>query len=521
MPPSKRPRLSASSAAAFQAEQLERADGGLYLALLELIDEGVLITGDETIFEVNSAACSLLGRDYRDLAGRPFATVFADEPAFLQARERLLIHGESRGELEVTQSDGSVKTLEFTAAARVRPGLHALIVRPPQATSRRKRGPQSTRPSEPTNTTEALWLHLATAMDQATLVLDPKLRIAALNPAAIALFKRSHADLIHLPVADILDWPAQEAQSLAHAGQAFRVRLKHGTALNAQVLTGPKPGWLLLVLSPISARSAQPLDALTASTTSPPPLEHAAMVHAALSSTELEVVFQPLVDSHSRQINAGEALLRWHHPKRGLLDFEQIRHWIEAPELLALLSDWGLQQACRLASQWPQSQRGLTVNISTAQALRGDFVARVNHALHSYGWPAARLGLDFEESLLLADEQHISAILQPLAEAGVKLAIDGFGRHPVSLLTLARLPLYALKLDPSLIAKVGHDERSEALVEAVSAFARVLGFKVLARGVTSPAQHAFLTALGCDVQQGPLFGPPLTAGAFETLPDRT
>jgi len=112
----------------FIPDSSEGAEVGVYLALLELIDEGLLITGDEYIIDANSAACRLLGRSYRQLAGQPLADLFADGHAFLEARERLLIRGEARGALRLVLPDGRVHDFPYIAAPRLRPGIHAIVL---------------------------------------------------------------------------------------------------------------------------------------------------------------------------------------------------------------------------------------------------------------------------------------------------------------------------------------------------------------------------------------------------------
>jgi len=112
----------------FTPDLSEGTEVGVYLALLELIDEGLLIIGDEYIIDANSAACRLLGRSYRQLAGQPLADLFADGHAFLEARERLLIRGEARGTLKLVLPDGRVHDFPYIAAPRLRPGIHAIVL---------------------------------------------------------------------------------------------------------------------------------------------------------------------------------------------------------------------------------------------------------------------------------------------------------------------------------------------------------------------------------------------------------
>jgi EAL domain-containing protein (putative c-di-GMP-specific phosphodiesterase class I) len=117
-----------NDAAAFAPDLSEGTEVGVYLALLELIDEGLIITGDEYIIDVNSAACRLLGRSYRQLVGQPLADLFANGRAFLAAREKLLIRGETRGTLELVLPDGRAHAFPYIAAPRLRPGIHAIVL---------------------------------------------------------------------------------------------------------------------------------------------------------------------------------------------------------------------------------------------------------------------------------------------------------------------------------------------------------------------------------------------------------
>ena len=120
-------------AEAFIPDLSEGAETGVYLALLELLDEGLIITGDEIILDANSAACRLLDRDYRQIAGRPLAELFPSEEAFLAARARLFIHGERRGALEFALPRHGKTTLDFICAPRLRPGIHAILLSAPPA----------------------------------------------------------------------------------------------------------------------------------------------------------------------------------------------------------------------------------------------------------------------------------------------------------------------------------------------------------------------------------------------------
>jgi len=156
----------------------------------------------------------------------------------------------------------------------------------------------------------------------------------------------------------------------------------------------------------------------------------------------------------------------------------------------------------------------VTVNVAIEQIMHGALVQQVITALSESGIEPKRLELDLDEAVLAAPDDNISATLSALASLGVRLAIDDFGHGLNSMLRLKRYPIHALKLAPELVSGVGKDDDSDALVEAIVCMAAPLGLKVLARGVENEAQQSFLLALGCELQQGPLFGAPMADVEF-------
>jgi len=239
----------------------------------------------------------------------------------------------------------------------------------------------------------------------------------------------------------------------------------------------------------------------------------------AVDLDQLDVHFQPLIDVRDGSVRGGEALLRWHHPELGLIPFQRFAGVARDAGQLTRMGDWVLHAACADAAGWTRADGPavrVTVNVAIEQMLHGDLAERVRHALAASGLPAAQLELDLDERVLKDENARLITTLNSIAEMGVQLAIDDFGRGLASIPRLKRYPLRALKLDPLLVGEVGVREDSEAIVEAISSMAGVLGLEVLARGVAGEAQQAFLSALGCHLQQGPLFGPPMTANAFRT-----
>lgn len=493
---------------AFVGDFSEGLETGLYLALLELIDEGLIITGDEVVLEANSAACRLLERDYRQIAGKPLASLFPDERAFLEARARLFIQGEMRGSLRVALPGGRQRNLRFIAAARIRPGVHALILSPDVIAETY---------SETRRRTDSLWPRLAAALEQPVIVVDETDTIAAANAVALHSLGRNRASLVGRPANTCLDitWPDSVGPQLA------QVRIKdRNSALQARVLPGPKQGWRVLVLPSSGAgpgngailRQPRPgndriLDALLLAN------------GTSVDFDQLEIHFQPLVDTRTGRIRSGEALLRWSHPELGLLPFNRFRHEARERGVLAQMSDWVLRNACVHAAAWPEGDDapGLTVNVANEQLLGGGLVSAVASAVNASGIRKDRLELDFEEQILNEASEEVMKTLTALRREGVRLAIDDFGQGLAYIPGLKRYPIGAIKLDSTLVSKVGKNEDSEAIVEAIASMATVLGLEILARGVESKAQQAFLTALGCHLQQGPLFGPSMPPAAFQDL----
>lgn len=485
----------------FVPDLSEGAEAGVYLALLELIDEGLIITGDERIIDANSAACRLLERDYRQIAGRPLADLFIDERAFLDARARLMIQGEMRGSLRIALPGGRQRDFRFVAAARLRPGIHALILSPDLLSETMEPGqdPDGGYPS-----TDNVWPRLAAALAQPVIVIDERGRINAANAAALAALTMDRTELVGRDAVDCLDirWPAADAPPLAQLKAPGKA-----SAFGARVLAGPRDGWRLLVLPPNP--SGVPVASPSGAGTKPrqPPIE----------SRQLELHFQPLINARSGAIHAGEALMRWHHPRLGLIPFHRFADAARDDGRLPELGGWALRSACHAASRWPAT-RGrsptVTVNIAIEQIVHGALVQQVTSALSESELDPRRLELDLDEQVLAVADEQVAVTLQALEALGVHLAIDDFGRGLTSFRRLKRYPVQALKLDPELVSNIGKEDESDAMIEAIICMAAPLGIKVLARGVETEAQQSFLLALGCDLQQGPLFGQPMTGTAF-------
>jgi diguanylate cyclase (GGDEF)-like protein len=239
----------------------------------------------------------------------------------------------------------------------------------------------------------------------------------------------------------------------------------------------------------------------------------------ALDASQLLLHYQPVVSLEQGTIVGAEALLRWQHPKRGLvppLDFIPLA---EEAGLMTVIGAWVLDEACREAVRWQHlgTPQFISVNVSAGQVHKGTLADDVARALAKSGLPPGLLTLEFTESLPLMDDTATRGRLQHLKELGVKLAIDDFGTGYSSLSYLRRLPLDYLKIDRSLINDVGTDAGASNLAQAVVRLGHTMGLAVVAEGVEGQSQADTLRQAGCELGQGYLFARPMPAYAFAEL----
>ncbi|WP_426959559.1 sensor domain-containing protein [Muricoccus radiodurans] len=230
----------------------------------------------------------------------------------------------------------------------------------------------------------------------------------------------------------------------------------------------------------------------------------------ALQAEEFEVFYQPIVNVRSRRISGLEALVRWHHPERGLVPPDRFIPLAEEIGLVVPLGEWVLRRACADAVAW----RGapiVAVNLSPVQLGSRRLVDVVRDALRVSGLDPARLELEITETAMLDDTESTLAVLHGLKALGVRIAMDDFGSGYSSLSTLQRFPFDKVKIDRSFIRDLGRSPKSNAIVRAVTGLCEGLTMTTTAEGVETEEQLQLLSRKGCEQAQGYLFSRPLPA----------
>ena len=237
----------------------------------------------------------------------------------------------------------------------------------------------------------------------------------------------------------------------------------------------------------------------------------------ALETDKLTLHYQPRVTLDDGRACGAEALLRWNHPKRGSIPPGLFIPIAEASDLITDIGGWVLCQATREAAGWLQNpalkqvSAVVSVNVSARQLRAGVLLDQVARALDESGLPPERLELELTESMLVDGSTDTLLTLAAIRDLGVGLALDDFGTGYASLSVLKRLPLNTIKLDRAFIRDLPHDAEDTAIVRAVQQIASALKLEVVAEGVETEDQRAFLTGIGCEEAQGYLFGRPASA----------
>lgn len=240
----------------------------------------------------------------------------------------------------------------------------------------------------------------------------------------------------------------------------------------------------------------------------------------ALEQGEFTLYYQPQMDMRSAALIGVEALIRWQHPEMGLVPPEKFIPLAEDTGLIMSIGYWVLQTACEQWVAWRSQGLDLgriAVNLSGRQLERPALVDDITGILSATGCPPHALELEITEGSIMRDPDHAAWALAQLRDMGFKIAIDDFGTGYSSLSQLKRLPITKLKIDASFVRDIPHDSNDVAITSAIIAMAKSLQLDLMAEGVETEAQRAFLIGQGCVNAQGYFYNQPLNAAAIEAL----
>jgi diguanylate cyclase (GGDEF)-like protein len=245
-------------------------------------------------------------------------------------------------------------------------------------------------------------------------------------------------------------------------------------------------------------------------------LEHE--LQQALEHNEFELYYQPKVDVRTGRVAGVEALLRWHHPRLGVLSGGQFMAAATDTGQVVAIGEWVISTACAQARAWQEAGDGfphlpIAVNIAIPQ-IYADLPDVIERALRKHDVGPASLQLEITESLVIRDVERATSVLKEISESGITIAMDDFGTGYSSLSVLKSLPIDILKIDQSFVRDLGRNLGDNAIVAAVVNMAQALALRVVAEGVETEEQLEILRDLGCDEHQGYLYSRPLPAHAL-------
>ncbi len=243
-------------------------------------------------------------------------------------------------------------------------------------------------------------------------------------------------------------------------------------------------------------------------------------LHDALKRDELSLLYQPQVDIVTHRIVGAEVLLRWQHRTLGVVLPSRFIPIAEETGLIVPIGEWVLRAACAQARVWRDAgllDFSIAVNLSARQFMAPGLAGCIADILAASGLPEQALELEITESLAMEDVTHSIQTMNELKQLGVRIAMDDFGTGYSSLASLRRLPIDKLKVDQSFVRNLEHDAGDATLVRAIVELGHNLGMRVIAEGVESFGQTAFLRGMGCEEAQGFYISPPLDAAALTTM----
>jgi diguanylate cyclase (GGDEF)-like protein/PAS domain S-box-containing protein len=243
-------------------------------------------------------------------------------------------------------------------------------------------------------------------------------------------------------------------------------------------------------------------------------------LHVALEENQFELHYQPKFDLHSGHMVGAEALLRWRHPEKGMVSPAEFIPVAEESGQIVQIGEWVLRTACTQAREWVHAwgaDISMAVNVSARQFRQHDLPGTVRRVLQDTGLDGRHLELELTESLLMQQTEKVIAALQEVKAMGASLALDDFGTGFSSLSYLRRFPIDVIKIDRSFVWGMEQNDADAAIVRAIISMAHSLSMRVVAEGVETASQKAFLQGQQCDMAQGYLLGKPMPAPEIARL----
>ncbi len=235
-------------------------------------------------------------------------------------------------------------------------------------------------------------------------------------------------------------------------------------------------------------------------------------LHAAIKKQEFILLFQPKLDCKTKLVVGAEALIRWNHPTKGMILPSEFIAVAEHLGLIDHINDWVIESACAAIKQAKKHglDLHLSLNLSRQQFRNSNLVEKTVGWLTRFDVPAHHITFEIKETVAMKNEMQFKTLLNQIKAANIKIALDDFGLHPLTLNYLKDLNVNEVKLDKTFITKIGESSATEALVEGIIHLAHKLSFNVVAEGVETEAQHDAVVRMGCNHMQGYLFSKPLT-----------
>jgi len=239
----------------------------------------------------------------------------------------------------------------------------------------------------------------------------------------------------------------------------------------------------------------------------------------AISNNDFELYYQPIINLQTNKIVSAEALLRWHHPTRGMVPPDEFIPYAQENGLIIPIGDWVIKKACSQANEWHKAGflLNVAINVSVRQFEQNNLVDAFSNALNESNFPADKLVVEITEQMFLENTESNLKQISELKSIGVRISLDDFGIGYSSLSYIVRFAPHYLKIDRSFVNRIGEAKEHDEMVNAIIGLSKIVPMKIVGEGIEEDSQRDFLTSRGCDLGQGYLFSRPLPQEKFMEL----